>query len=55
MQKAVVGYLEICMQLIIEKEDYEISGNDVKLCPLKNTLIFLIPLQKILASLAMYT
>lgn len=33
-QKTVVDYLENCMQIIIEKEDSEVSGSNVKLCPI---------------------
>lgn len=33
-QKTIVDYLGNRMQLIMEKEDYEISSSGVKLCPL---------------------
>jgi hypothetical protein len=40
------------MQLIIITRSQAVVSNSV---PFKNTLIFLIPLQRILASLALYT
>lgn len=33
-QKTVIDYPENHMQLVMEKEDYEISSSGVKLCPI---------------------